>query len=134
MNLIKIDWHPSPATLRKFGIAMPILCLIAAVPLRAHLGIAISIFAFGLVTCVLCLAAPKAAMPIYWFWMLVSMLLGTLISPVVFALFYYLLITPMALLMRLVNRDKLRLKPYQCDTYWHDAPQTPAPERYERQF
>jgi len=134
MNLIKIDWHPEPKTLRKFGLAMAVLCAIAAALTHAHLGVAIGIFIFGAITCSLCLATPKVAMPIYWFWMLLSLAMGTIVSPILFALFYFLLITPMALIMRMVGRDKLRLQRQERETYWCEAPPAPGPERYERQF
>jgi hypothetical protein len=48
---------------------------------------------------------------------------------------YYLLITPLGLVMRLAGRDKLEMRrDHQATTYWTPRPPTPKVSRYFRQF
>ena len=82
---------------------------------------------------VLGLTGTVLALPFYYAWMGVSFVLGNIMSRVIFGLFYYLMITPFGLAMRVMGRDKLRLRKQDADTYWNDMANT-TPGRYERQF
>jgi len=70
--------------------------------------------AFGLVT----LINPNLLLPLNKMWMLFGLLLGMIISPVVLGVLFFGLFTPMAIVMRLIGRDELRLKKYKTDTFW----------------
>ena len=76
----------------------------------------------------------RAALPIYIVWMGVAFVMGSIISRVLISLFYYLMITPMGLVMRLSGRDKLKIKKQDCQTYWVDSKPLPENYSYERQF
>ena len=45
-------------------------------------------------------------------------LLGLIMSPIIFGLIFFGLITPTALVMRVFGRDALKLKFCQQSTYW----------------
>ena len=69
-------------------------------------------------------------------WLAFGMLLGRIVSPVVLAIMYYLLIAPVAAIGRWTGRDELRLKrAAHLTSYWIDR-EAPGPtaESFHRQF
>ncbi len=51
-------------------------------------------------------------------WMRLGYLMGTIISPIVLSAIFFGMITPVALVIRFLGRDLLRLKKYNTSTYW----------------
>lgn len=134
--MITIDWHPEPAGLKRFGLWMIILCAAAAGVLYLKGGgeVAVYVLAFGIVAGGLGLTGTAAALPFYWLWMSISMVMGAIIAPIVFAILYYLFITPYGFVLRSCGRDPLLLKRRETDTYWQDAKPVTDKKRYRRQF
>ena len=56
------------------------------------------------------IAAPRTLRPLNRLWMQFGQLLGRLISPIVLGAIFFLIFTPVGLIMRLVGRDELKLK------------------------
>ena len=51
-------------------------------------------------------------------WFKFGLLLGKIISPVVMGIVFFLVVTPIALFMRLLKKDLLNLKFNKKNTYW----------------
>ena len=137
MSLVQINWNPSKKDLRIFGISMIAGLAVVALLLwyRWHLWTAGTIvLVAGHVIGLIGLSGTRAALPLYRAWMAVAFVLGSVVSRLLLAVFFYGMITPMGLAMRLLGRDKLSRRRRE-QTYWVDAPPAPAePARYERQF
>lgn len=137
MSLVSINWNPDKKELKKFGISMwvgfGILGIISLFILDKS-GLAYFCWIFGIIAGGLGLSQQKIALPVYWAWMAIAFVMGNIISRVLVVLFYYLMITPIGIIMRLSGRDKLKLKKPDSDTYWVDAPAPQCKERFERQF
>ncbi|MEX0979180.1 MAG: SxtJ family membrane protein, partial [Pirellulales bacterium] len=68
-------------------------------------------------------------------WMWAAFPIGWLVSHLLIAAIYFLLITPIALVMRAVGRDPLsRRFDRAAKTYWVPRRQDSDPARYFRQF
>ena len=74
-------------------------------------------------------------LPIYHAWMILVSPIGWIISHLLLAVVYYLIITPIGLLMRLCGRDSLHRK-FEADveTYWIEHRPDSDVSRYVRQF
>jgi nitrate reductase NapE component len=88
--------------------------------------------AFALVT----VAAPKLLAVPNRLWMRVGLLLNRIISPIVLAFLFYVVVTPMGVLMRVFGKDSLRLRRDASDTsYWIERdPPGPKPDSMNHQF
>jgi hypothetical protein len=79
---------------------------------------------------------PRALKWIYLAWMCVAVLLGFIVSHVLLAVFFYLVMFPIGLLARIAGKDFLSLKlDREAKSYWlkrADAPKSAAD--YEKQF
>ena len=60
----------------------------------------------------------KILTPVKKSWIKLGEILGKIIAPIVMGLIYFLIITPIGLLMRLVGKDVLNLKFNKNDSYW----------------
>ena len=90
----------------------------------------------ALVFLILALVQPKLLAPLNRAWTRFGLLLGAIVAPIVMGVIYFGLITPMALLARLLGKDFLRLKrDPEAATYWlpRQDPR-PSPERLRDQF
>ncbi|NQU43632.1 hypothetical protein HQ520_10120, partial [bacterium] len=57
-----------------------------------------------------------------------------IITPILVAIFYYLIITPIGWLLRLTGRDSMQRSREGRDTFWVPLEHQTDPKRYERQF
>jgi len=68
-----------------------------------------------------------------WFWL--GKILGKIVSPVVLGLVFFLLLTPIALIGKVIGRDELKLKKRKTDSYWVDRkPSEPLSDSFNNQF
>jgi len=131
------DQHVKGSSDRAFGwVFTAVFAIIAAWPLL-HAGpprwwAAAIAAAFALVTLVRpsLLAAPNRA------WMKLGLLLGAIVSPIALGILFYAVFTPMALVMRALGKDPLRLKRDSgAASYWRRRePPGPPPTSMDRPF
>ena len=90
----------------------------------------------GLVILVLSLTAPKALHILNILWFKFGMLLHHIVTPVILALMFFIVFTPMALWMRLIRKRPLNLRfDAKADTYWIlRKPPGPSPGSFKNQF
>lgn len=91
------------------------------------------LWAVGALTFVAGLASPSSILPVYTLLMLIATPIGWVVSHVLLILLFYLIMTPVALVFRMIGRDALRLRKPQTDSYWLEHQQRPAGASYYRQ-
>ncbi|HTZ39991.1 MAG TPA: SxtJ family membrane protein [Syntrophales bacterium] len=81
------------------------------------------------------LAMPMILKPLYRAWMIFALILGWIMTCVILALVYFLVVTPIGYLGRALGEQFLHLKRSGQDTYWVRKT-GPARQKsdYERQF
>ncbi|HUW20660.1 MAG TPA: SxtJ family membrane protein [Sedimentisphaerales bacterium] len=139
MSLMEIKWHVTHKELRNFGRISLIATSVIALLLHLLKGLAIQwaslIFLIGLVIFLSSLISLKVTRFIYLGLTLITAPIGVVVSFLLMASFYFLLITPLAFFFRLIGRDPLRRKrDADAKTYWLPHHPHNDPERYFRQF
>ena len=79
---------------------------------------------------------PSVLAPLNRLWTKLGLLLHRVVSPIALGIMFFLVITPMGLVMRALGKDplRLRLRP-DAESYWIDrCPPGPAPETMKDQF
>mgnify|MGYP001320416754 CR=1 FL=1 len=72
--------------------------------------------------------------PVYKAWMGLALLLSKVTTPIFMGVVYFLVITPVALVMRLLGK-RLLAAPSGGQTYWTErSSERPAPSQMKRQF
>ncbi len=105
---------------KSFGVVFSVVFLVIAV---YNLGVSMSfsIWAISVSAIFLSLAflAPKILTIPNKLWLKFGMLLGSIISPIVMALVYFLTVLPTGLIMRLLGKDLLKQKiDKNAKSYW----------------
>lgn len=83
-----------------------------------HSAAAWALGGIGGAVAALSIAAPGLAAPLYRAWMSVARLLGGINTKILLTLVYYLVVTPMGLLFRVLGRDALRLRKRNEASCW----------------
>ena len=67
-------------------------------------------------------------------WMRFGLLLGMIVSPIVLGIIFFVLFTPIAIFMRLIGRDELRLKFSRRSSHWISRSEPIKSESFKQQF
>ena len=104
---------------RSFGIVFFIVFLIISIyPLLNNENIRIWSLIISFIFLVLGLFNSKFLNPLNKIWFKFGLFLGKIISPIIMGIIFYFVVTPIALLMRLLKKDLLNLKFNKNNTYW----------------
>ncbi len=102
---------------------------------RGHGNWASVLLGFSGVVGIVGLVRPGLIAPLYAAWMLAAFPIGWVMSYVVASVVYFLVITPIGLLSRIVGRDPMgRSFDSDSPSYWNKTTQTADPKQYFRQF
>ncbi len=122
---------------RTFGLVFAaVFALIGLWPLMG--GAPVRPWALGLmaVFTLFAFVRPVALRPLNLLWHRFGMLLHCIVSPLVMGMLFFLTVTPLALIMRALGKDPLRLRfDKHAKTYWIERdPPGPAPDSMMNQF
>ena len=88
----------------------------------------------ALVFIIITLISSDSLGPLNKLWFKFGLLLGKIVSPVVMGLIFFGIFTPIAIFMRLIGRDELRLKFKNQSTHWIKRKSSNLTESFKRQF
>ena len=104
---------------RSFGIVFFIFFLIVSLyPLSNDKNINIVALTISIFFLVLGLLNSKILFPLNKIWFKFGIILGNLISPLIMSVIFFVIITPIGLLMRMFGKDVLNLKYNDNKSYW----------------
>ena len=104
---------------RSFGIVFFIVFLIIALyPLTHNEEIRIWSSIISFIFLVLGLLNSKILTPLNKLWFKFGILLSKIISPLIMGIIFFLVVTPIGLLMRILGKDLLNLKYNNNQSYW----------------
>jgi hypothetical protein len=138
MHWRDIPFHPPTRTLRVFGGGLTILLLGLAIWRFAVEDAVVAPAVLGAVAAVIAAltwAYPALLRPVFVAWMIAIFPINWLLTRVLLACIFYLMVTPLALVFRLMGRDLLerRLRPDQ-ETYWSAKATREDVDSYLRPF
>jgi len=134
MAIVEINWNPPERDLRVFGgLLIAFSCFIAwkfSSPLVSQIAIGV-----GVTLGFLGLTVPSGIRWLYVGWMVAVSPIAFVVSNLILAFVFYVVVWPLAVLMRLKHRDALRLKvDRSVSTYWLPRETQRNPRRYFRQY
>jgi len=101
---------------------------------RGHHEAAIALGVVGVVFGVSGLGRPGVMRWIFVSWMMLAFPIGWVLSQIMLLLMFYVILTPVAVLVRIGGRDVLRRRRSNCESYWV-VKETPKDVRsYFRQY
>jgi hypothetical protein len=134
MPLVRFNWSPETRILRQFGW------------ITCAAGLAVGGFVWsgwtaaaavivGLLSGVASLVRPALNRPLYVLLSAITYPIGVVLSVVVLAVLFYMIVTPIGILVRMFGHDPLdRGQRPRSTTYWVDARPPRPKEDYFRQY
>lgn len=119
MSKIKVGSNKS------FGIVFFVFFLIIGLyPLINEDNVRIWSIVISIIFLILGLINSQILTPLNILWFKFGMLLGKFVSPIVMGLVFFLVVTPTGLIMKLLNKDLLKLRKNKNSSYWIKRPKT----------
>jgi len=138
MALVDINWNPPPKDLRIFAVLQLIFFAFVAWLVHQRMaadGLAIALVAMSTGLAVLGLLQPTWLRVVYVVWMAAVFPIGFVVSHLLMAAVFYLVVTPIGLMMRWLGRDPMqRTIDREATTYWQPRPPAKGTRGYFRQF
>ena len=104
---------------RSFGIVFFIVfLLIATYPLLKGNDVRIWSLSISFGFLILGLINSKILSPLNKLWFKFGIILGKIISPLIMGIIFFVVVTPIGIVMRVLKKDLLNLKYNQKETYW----------------
>ena len=138
MALIDVDWKPGNKDLRIFATLFVVFSgLVGAVLYFKHSMVLLPkiLWIAGPIVGLLGIVLPRLVWPLYVAMMAVALPIGMVVSTVLMTVIYFLVLTPIGWLIRLLGHDAMgRKRDSVAKTYWIERPATIKARRYFRQF
>lgn len=122
---------------RSFGIVFFIVfIIIATYPIINGDNIRIWSLVISIIFLILGLLNSRILTPLNLIWMKFGILLGKIISPIIMGVIFFLVVTPIGILMRILKKDLLNLKFNINKTYWIDKsePKSKMKDQFWNEF
>ena len=104
---------------RSFGIVFAVVFLIIALwPLKNGYSILITPLTISLIFLFLGLINSKFLNPLNKLWFKFGLVLGAIIAPIVMCIIYFLVVTPIGLIMKIMGKDLLNKRYDKKKSYW----------------
>ncbi|MEQ8790762.1 MAG: SxtJ family membrane protein [Pirellulaceae bacterium] len=136
--MLTINRQATPRDLFWFGLLTPAAMVLVGLMLAWRLNsatVGVSVTAAAALSALVYWSAPPLRRPMYLGWRMLTFPLAWLSTYGVLAVVYYLLLTPLAAVMRLAGRDALRLRRRQdASSYWSQRQGDRPAADYYRQF
>jgi hypothetical protein len=136
--MIPIEHHPSAKQLTVFGFLWFVFFSILAVQSQLKTGINMRTAAFWIIAVlvpILRLVYPEATRKIYLLAAYATYPIGLFVSLIILAVLYYLVLTPIGLVLRMTGNDPMqRGWDRTAKTYWVPSEQAHEDQKYFRQF
>ena len=104
---------------KSFGIVFfVVFFLIGIYPILNNQEIRFWSIIISLIFLILGILNSKVLTPLNFAWFKLGLFLGKIVSPIIMFFIFFIVVTPIGILMRLLKKDLLKLKYNKDDTYW----------------
>ena len=143
MALIDVNWKPGSRELRQFAALFVVFAVGFGTAFKLLPGFfdnvpswaPLALWVAGGVVGLFGLLFPKGALPIYIVMMAVALPVGMVVSTVLMIVIFFLVLTPVGMVMRIVGYDPMHRKfDRSASSYWIEREADIEPSRYFRQY
>lgn len=122
--------------LKKFGVTIGIaFIIISTIPFFYKGSFFIWFGIIGIIMIGAGIFYPSILFSIQKIWMMLSIILGWIMTRIILILLYFLVFTPIGIISKLFRKKYLSLKRASSESYWQAREKTTSqPENYERQY
>ena len=104
---------------KSFGIVFFVFFLIVSFyPILNESEMRLWALVISIIFLVLGLLNSNILTPLNKVWFKIGILLGKIVSPIVMGVIFFIVVTPISLIMRILGKDVLNIKKNKKETYW----------------
>ncbi len=105
---------------KRFGIFFCGVFILLALYFYVYISItyAIIFLILGILFLLAAIFRDSFLLPFNIAWMKLGVLLGRIVSPIILAFLFFVMFTPIAIVMRIFRRDELRLRALNAESFW----------------
>ena len=121
---------------RAFGFFLAVVFLVTGIYFHSSGPDVLIYFLYVTASFILFIAYFKSdlLLPLNIFWMRFGFFLGAIVSPVILGVIFFVLFTPIAVIMRLLGRDELRLNFVSSKSHWINSDELAKSRSFKQQF
>ena len=120
---------------RIFGFFFSLVFLILSIFFSQRSEIAFFIFiSTSIILFFITILKAEILEPLNKIWMNLGMLIGSIFNPIVMALIFFLIFTPISILMKIFGRDELFLRARNKSSYWTNREKFLQSNSFKNQF
>lgn len=138
MNWLKEEFvrvDRSPKALRRFGFILGTMSILVGLLFLLRHRSGLPSLLIGALLIILGVVAPKTLKYFHGVWIALSLLIGWIMTRVILTLVFFLVVTPIGLLQRLLSRSGIDLRfRTGASSYWQSREKSFAPADYRNQF
>jgi len=136
-NVLALD--TSRKSLRKFGLLIACVAIVIASLILWRGAIknnSCYVYSFGLLFLLSSLLLPSILRPVYKIWMGIAFTLGYIMTRIILTILFYIVLTPISLVMRIFGKSFLSLKiDRKSESYWiKRTDNEKKPEQYKHLY
>jgi thiol:disulfide interchange protein len=126
----------SSRAFRRFGLTVGLVILaLGGVLLWRHRGAGWPLISIGTVLVVAAALAPSWLKWVHGPWMIVSFILGWIVTRVLLTIVFFLVVTPVGLFQRLLGKRAIEVAfAAEAASYWQPRTARPGTDDYEKQY
>jgi hypothetical protein len=131
------EWRNRPSSDRVFGLVFAAMfALIGLLPVISNRPQRMWAIVVAAAFLAVALTVPRFLRPLNRLWTEFGVMLHRVANPIVIAALFFGVVTPLAVFLRLLGKDPLRLRPDPAaSTYWIErTPPGPSPKSIRNQF
>jgi hypothetical protein len=135
--MMKINTHPMSREVRRFGLMWAAAASLVAglLFLRHHASVAWGLWSLAIVVGAASVIRPSVGRYFHRGWMNLAYVINFLLTRITLSLLFWIVLTPVAILFKIIGRDALRLKrSASADSYWREHDKIPDPAYYRHLF
>ena len=114
------NFRPSDKQLRMFGIVFAAIFLVIGLSLENSSAVPTATIAFGGIAFAVAVFYPRLLFPVSFALMSVTVPIGWIVSRAILIAFFYAILTPVSVVLRVAGLDPLQLKKRPKESYWVD--------------
>ncbi|MDJ0949901.1 MAG: SxtJ family membrane protein [Alphaproteobacteria bacterium] len=136
-EVLQRDHEVKTSSDRAFGIVFAVVFgLIGLWPLIGEGGVRLWALIIAAAFAIAAFAMPRLLAPLNRQWTRLGLVLHKIVNPIVMGFLFYVVVTPIGLLMRVLGKNPLKLEfDRAARSYWVERrPPGPAPETMKNQF
>ena len=104
---------------KSFGfVSFAVFLIVALHPLLANESVRVWSIILSIIFLILGVLNSKILTPLNKLWFKFGILLGTIVSPIVMGIVFFIVVTPISLIMKILKKDILNLKKNKNQSYW----------------